>query len=48
MDTAYLQVLPIVQNDIKNSDRRKIINQSAYEVSQMPEGKDKKVNTMKL
>lgn len=48
MDTAYTQVLPIVQNDIKNSDRRKIINQSSYEVSQMPEWNDKKVSTMKL
>lgn len=48
MDTAYTQILPIVQNDIKNSDRRKIINQSSYEVSQMPEWKDKKVSTMKL
>ena len=48
MDTAYTQILPIVQNDIKNSDMRKIINQSSYEVSQMPEWKDKKVSTMKL
>jgi hypothetical protein len=28
-------VLPLVQNNIKNSDRRKYINQARYEVSQI-------------
>lgn len=35
MDEWYIQVLPLVQNNIKNSDRRKYINQARYEVSQI-------------
>lgn len=37
MDEAYKQVLPIVQTQIKNSDRRKYINQAKYEASQIQE-----------
>lgn len=35
MDEAYVQVIPLVQNQIKNSDRRKYINQAKYEASQI-------------
>ena len=35
MDELYLKALPIVQNEIKNSDRRKYINNASYEVSQI-------------
>ena len=35
MDELYLKVLPLVQNEIKNSDRRKIINNASYEASQL-------------
>lgn len=43
MDELYVKALPIVQNEIKNSDRRKIINQNSYEASQI---KDKSARTM--
>ena len=43
MDELYVKALPIVQNEIKNSDRRKIINQNSYEVSQIA---DKSARTM--
>ena len=43
MDDLYVKALPIVQNEIKNSDRRKIINQNSYEVSQIA---DKSARTM--
>ena len=48
MDEAYLQVLPMVQTDIKNSDRRKYINQSEYEVSQITDSTARKVANAKL
>jgi hypothetical protein len=48
MDEAYTQVLPLVQNDIKNSDRRKYINQSKYEVSQIQDPTQQKQANMKL
>jgi hypothetical protein len=35
MDQLYVQVLPQVQNQIINSDRREYINDAAYEVSQI-------------
>jgi len=35
MDDLYIQVLPKVQDDIKNSERRKYINDASYEVSQI-------------
>lgn len=35
MDNLYQQVLPEVQKQIKNSDRRKYINDASYEVSQI-------------
>lgn len=35
MDELYVKVLPLVQNEIKNSDRRKIINDASYEASQL-------------
>lgn len=35
MDKAYTQVLPIVQKDIQNSDRRRYLNEAQYEVSQI-------------
>ena len=35
MDDLYIQVLPQVQDEIKNSERRKYINQTGYEVSQI-------------
>jgi hypothetical protein len=35
MDTAYRQILPIVQKEIQMSDRNKILNQQQYEVSQI-------------
>lgn len=35
MDEAYVQVIPLVQTQIKNSDRRKYINQAKYEASQI-------------
>ena len=43
MDELYVKALPVVQNEIKNSDRRKIINQNSYEVSQIT---DKSARTM--
>ena len=48
MDEAYLQVLPLVQNDIKNSDRRKILNQSEYEVSQITDPTARMIANTKL
>jgi hypothetical protein len=42
MDNLYQQVLPKVQDDIKNSDRRKYINDASYEVSQIQD-KDAKL-----
>lgn len=42
MDNLYQQVLPKVQDDIKNSDRRKYINDASYEVSQIQD-KDAKI-----
>jgi hypothetical protein len=35
MDNLYQQVLPEVQKQIKNSDRRKYINDASYGVSQI-------------
>ena len=35
MDELYVKALPIVQDEIKNSDRRKLINQNSYEASQI-------------
>ena len=35
MDNFYVQVLPLVQDEIKNSERRKFINDASYEVSQI-------------
>lgn len=43
MDDLYIQVLPKVQDDIKNSDRRKYINQNKYEASQI---QDKSARTI--
>jgi hypothetical protein len=48
MDEAYIQVLPLVQNDIKNSDRRKYINQAKYDVSQIQDPTQQKQANMKL
>ena len=43
MDEAYQQVLPIVEAQNKNSERREYINQARYEASQMPDGEAKLV-----
>ena len=53
MDEAYLQILPLVQNEIKNSDRREEINQKKYEASQIQDSEQKimangKMNVMEL
>ena len=53
MDEAYLQILPLVQNEIKNSDRREEINQKKYEASQIQDPEQKimangKMNVMEL
>lgn len=42
MDELYNKALPIVQNEIKNSDRRKYINQSSYEASQLEDSNARK------
>ena len=41
MDELYVKALPIVQTEIKNSDRRKIINEKSYEVSQITDKSSK-------
>jgi len=48
MDEAYQQILPIVQNEIKNSDRREYINQANYEVSQIQDPQARKEAQGKL
>ena len=48
MDEAYRQILPIVQNEIKNSDRREYINQAQYEVSQIQDPEAKRMAQGKL
>jgi hypothetical protein len=48
MDQLYVQVLPQVQNQIINSDRRKYINDAAYEVSQIQNKSDKTKAKSKL
>ena len=48
MDEAYRQILPMVQNEIKNSDRREYINQAQYEVSQIQDPEAKRMAQGKL
>lgn len=48
MDEAYPQILPIVQAQTKNSERRNYINQSNYELSQMPDWEEKTTGKMKI
>ena len=43
MDELYVKALPIVQNEIKNSDRRKIINQNSYEASQITDNSSRTI-----
>lgn len=48
MDELYVKALPIVQNEIKNSDRREIINQNSYEASQIEDKSERAVAKSKL
>lgn len=48
MDKAYPQILPLVQKEIENSDRRKYINEANYEVSQIQDPNAKLVAQWKL
>ena len=48
MDEAYLQILPLVQNEIKNSDRREEINQKKYEASQIQDPEQKIMANWKM
>ena len=48
MDDLYIQVLPQVQDEIKNSDRRKYINQAWYEVSQIQDKNSRLIAKSKL
>ena len=48
MDELYNKALPIVQNEIKNSDRRKYINQSSYEASQLEDSNARKQAQTKM
>ena len=48
MDDLYIQVLPKVQDDIKNSDRRKYINQWKYEASQIQDKSERAVANSKI